>query len=306
MRLDAGLVLGREQDDLEGLDATVVHGLRAAIVLLRSWREDLDEHGRIHVRLARRIVRIEFALAAVDGDIRVRAQAGRLDPEFQITTEGDVRRAFKLVSEMAEDSRADPAVAGAAAGHREYLPVIKLAAVVGLCLKAVIFVGRISPDLLGIGHNRVLVANGNVEYQFEPRPGSDFPISVLLMVIVPWEIRCIKGPIRPWPHGSTLSSTAHCRDPRASARQAGALPPRARERRSKRRQRRSVPSGCRHGLGVGISVPNPAIRQCLLKFLHAFVRDFGVAKEQPLEMAQSLEMLQTSVGDLGAVKPQLL
>ncbi len=45
--IDAGIVLGREQDDLEGLDATVVDRLRAAIVLLRTRRKDLDENAGI-------------------------------------------------------------------------------------------------------------------------------------------------------------------------------------------------------------------------------------------------------------------
>ncbi len=60
---------------------------------------------------------------------------------------------FELVSKVAEDIRADLAVTGAAACHREYFAVIELAAVVGMRLKAVIFIGRVAPDRLGMGHD---------------------------------------------------------------------------------------------------------------------------------------------------------
>ena len=64
-----------------------------------------------------------------------------------------VNRERSFVSKAAEDIRADLTVAGAAACHREYLAVIELAAVVGMRLKAVVFIGRVAADLQGMGHD---------------------------------------------------------------------------------------------------------------------------------------------------------
>ena len=45
---------------------------------------------------------------------------------------------------------------------------------------------------------------------------------------------------------------------------------------------------------------NPALRQCLLELLHAFVGDLGVAEVQVYKVVQSFEVSQTSVSDLRA------
>ena len=45
-----------------------------------------------------------------------------------------------------------------------------------------------------------------------------------------------------------------------------------------------------------------AVRQCLLKFLHAVVRDLGVVKAQLLKSVQPLEVLKPGVRDLRFAK----